>query len=76
MTPPRRRGRKRQCPDEVLLRVLTMRRDVCSLRAICSALNADGVPTPGGGARWWPSHVSRLLATAAAKDMMDTVWPS
>ncbi len=34
---------------------------------VAATLNADGVPTPGGGARWWPSHVSRLLATQDAR---------
>lgn len=76
MTARRRPGRKRQCPDEVLARVLTMRRDGCSLRGICAGLNADGVPTPGGGPRWWPSHVARLLNTAAAQDMMNALWPN
>ena len=33
------------------------------LKDICKYLNAEGVPTPGGGKRWWPSYVSRLLGT-------------
>ncbi|WP_158220322.1 recombinase family protein [Kineosporia sp. A_224] len=61
-----RLGRPRRCPDDVLARVLQLRAGGARLVDIAAALNADGVPTPGGGARWWPSHVSRLLATQDA----------
>jgi Recombinase len=62
-----RLGRPRRCPDEVLARVLTSRTAGARLVDICAQLNADGVPTPGGGARWHPSHVSRLLRTQDAR---------
>jgi hypothetical protein len=29
------------------------------------------VPTPGGGKRWWPSHVHRLLDTYDAQALTD-----
>jgi hypothetical protein len=31
------------------------------LQAIAATLNADGVPTPRGGARWRPSSVQAAL---------------
>jgi hypothetical protein len=42
---------------------------------ICTALNAAAVPTPGGGAKWWPSHVSRLLDTRTAKLRLQQLDP-
>ncbi|MEU4651663.1 recombinase family protein [Nocardia fluminea] len=64
MTGCRRRGRPRVCPDDVLALVVSMHRKGISYRGIVAELNAEGIPTPGGGHRWYPSHVSRLLNTA------------
>ena len=64
-----RRGRPRLCSDDVLLRVVAMRKKGLTLQAICDTLNAEGVPTPSGGPRWWRSHVSRLLHTRGAREM-------
>jgi len=33
------------------------------------ALNTEGVPTPGAGTCWWPSHITRLLQTYDAKPL-------
>jgi DNA invertase Pin-like site-specific DNA recombinase len=66
-----RLGGPRRCPDDVLTRVLAMRAAGARLIDIAAALNADSVPTPGGGKRWWPSHVSRLLATQDAKAQVE-----
>lgn len=60
-------GRPRRCPDDVLTRVLELRAGGARLVDVAAAMNDAGVPTPGGGARWWPSHVSRLLATQDAR---------
>jgi DNA invertase Pin-like site-specific DNA recombinase len=60
-------GRPRRCPDDVLARVLELRAGGLRLVDVAEAMNDAGVPTPGGGARWWPSHVSRLLATQDAR---------
>jgi hypothetical protein len=38
-----------------------MRADGMTMRAIADALNAEGVPTPRGGARWRPSSVQSAL---------------
>ena len=62
-----RLGRPRRCPDEVLLRVLAEREAGRRLAEICARLNDEGVPTPGGGGRWYPSHLSRLLRTQDAQ---------
>jgi hypothetical protein len=60
-------GRPRRCPDDVLDRVLELRAGGARLVDVAEAMNDAGVPTPGGGARWWPSHVSRLLSTQDAR---------
>lgn len=59
-------GRPRRCPDGVLEQVLRMRRAGATLATICLVLNEMQIATPGGGARWYPSHVSRLLHTRGA----------
>jgi len=46
-----------------------MRKECLTLHAICDTLNAEGVPTPSGGPRWWRSHVSRLLHTRGAREV-------
>jgi hypothetical protein len=62
-----RLGRPRRCPDEVLGRVIADRLAGARLIDICARLNADGIPTPAGAARWYPSHLSRLLRTQDAR---------
>jgi DNA invertase Pin-like site-specific DNA recombinase len=62
-----RLGRPRRCPDDVLARVVQLRTGGAQLAVIAEVMNDTGVPTPGGGVRWWPSHVSRLLATQDAR---------
>jgi DNA invertase Pin-like site-specific DNA recombinase len=42
---------------EVSRRIAAMRASGMTLQAIADALNADGVPTPRGGAKWRPSSV-------------------
>jgi hypothetical protein len=43
----------------VLARVVACRANGARLIDICDQLNADAVPTPAAGARWYPSHVFR-----------------
>jgi len=62
----RRRGAPRRCPDHVLTQIVELRASGARLTDICLTMNANGIPTPGGGSRWWPSHVHRLLATQDA----------
>lgn len=65
-----RLGRPRACPDDVLERVVVSRAQGEKLTNIAAALNADRIPTPGGSAYWYPSHVSRLLRTQDAKGLL------
>lgn len=66
-SPIRRPGRPRLCRIDLLVRVVGLRLGGALLEDICNQLNAEGVPTPGGGSRWWPSHVHRLLRTYDAQ---------
>jgi hypothetical protein len=34
-------------------------------------MNAAGASTPGGGTRWWPSHVHRLMGTQDARELLN-----
>ncbi|QXN91884.1 recombinase family protein [Nocardia iowensis] len=63
MTAPQRRGRPRTCPDDVVRRIVEMHQNGVGYRDICRSLNADGIPTPAGRPKWYPSYVSRLLNT-------------
>lgn len=69
--PMHRRGRPRRCPVDVLIRVIELRVAGARLIDICNELNGDGVPTPGGGLRWYPSYVHRLLHTYDARLLED-----
>jgi DNA invertase Pin-like site-specific DNA recombinase len=57
-----RLGRPRTMPDEVVARIRSLRKAGLSLSAIASALDADGVPTAQGGARWYASTVRAALS--------------
>jgi DNA invertase Pin-like site-specific DNA recombinase len=60
-------GGPRRCPDAILDRVLQLRDAGARQAEIAEAMNKAGLPTPGGGTHWWPSHVSRLLKTQDAQ---------
>ncbi|MGW2017613.1 recombinase family protein [Streptomyces sp. NPDC001927] len=68
-----RLGRPRACPDTVLHRVVSLRVEGTKLVEIAEALNRSGTPTPGGGACWYPSHLSRLLRTQDATNLLRTL---
>lgn len=53
-------GRERAIPDEVARRILAERADGATYAAIAAGLDADCIPTPGGGGRWHGSTVRRL----------------
>src|SRR5438128_11842459 len=57
-----RLGRPRTLPEQVRNRIRRERTKRRSLAAIAAALNADGVPTAHGGARWHASTVRAVLA--------------
>lgn len=56
-----RMGRPRTMPTDVIERIRDARAQGQSLRRIADALNADGVPTAQGGARWYASTVKAAL---------------
>lgn len=62
-----RLGRPRTIPPEVIARILALRQAGRSLPAIAEELNAEGVPTAHGGARWYPSTIARVLSYAAGE---------
>ncbi|WP_369794616.1 recombinase family protein [Kutzneria sp. 744] len=65
-----RLGRPRRCPDGVLSVVVDARMARKTLADIAHELNAQQIPTPGGGDTWWPSHVSRLLRSQDARALL------
>ena len=64
-------GRPRRCPYDVLVLVVELRSSGARLIDICDRLNVAEIPTPGGGAYWWPSHVHRLLQTRDGIQFLD-----
>lgn len=62
-------GRRSELPEDVVRRIVTDRAAGASLRAIADALNAEGVPTAHGGARWHASTVKAVLESAAAQSV-------
>ena len=42
-------------------RIRDLRGQGMTLQAICDTLNADGVPTPRGGAEWRPTSLRSVL---------------
>jgi hypothetical protein len=62
-TPRRARGRPGVVTEapHVAERIAELRDRGLTLQAIADALNADGIPTPRGGARWRPSSVQSAL---------------
>lgn len=59
-----RLGRPTSIPERVRERIVTMRGDH-TLQQIADALNADGVPTARGGAKWHVSTVRYVVRSAA-----------
>jgi hypothetical protein len=59
--PPRGRPGLASDAPELARRIAERRERGLSLQAIADALNAEGVPTPRGGARWRPSSVQAAL---------------
>jgi Recombinase len=66
----RGRGRPPCCPRELAVRVIHLQAEGLSYEGIAALLNAEGVPTPGGGTRWLKSSVDRLLHTRYAEQLL------
>jgi DNA invertase Pin-like site-specific DNA recombinase len=59
-------GRPRLIPDDVLARIVDERAAGKSFPKIAATLNAEGIETAHGGLRWYPSTISKALASRAA----------
>jgi DNA invertase Pin-like site-specific DNA recombinase len=55
-------GRPRTMSDKVVRKIERLRAKGVSIRGIAERLNAEGVPTAHGGARWHASTVQKTLA--------------
>lgn len=60
-------GRKPSISSGLAERIRAMRAAGATLEGICEVLNAEGVPTPRGGAEWRPSSIVRVLQPAQTK---------
>jgi DNA invertase Pin-like site-specific DNA recombinase len=58
-------GRPRSIPDGVRTRIVALRSDGLTYRAIADALNADDVPRGQQGIQWWPSTIQHVLDAAS-----------
>lgn len=50
---------------DLAARIRGMRAEGSSLRAVCAALNGEGVPTPRGGLVWRPSSLASVVRAGA-----------
>ncbi len=60
-------GRARMTSPEVVARIVGARRAGTPVARIAADLDRDGVPTPNGGRRWYPSTVARLVAAESGR---------
>jgi DNA invertase Pin-like site-specific DNA recombinase len=54
-------GRPQSISPKLARRIRSMRSRGMTLQAICDKLNAEGVPTPRGGAAWRPTSLRAVL---------------
>ena len=62
----RRAGRPSSTPVATAERIRQMRAEGQTLQGICDTLNAEGVPTPRGGALWRPTSLRAILRNRPA----------
>lgn len=60
-----RLGRPTNTPEDVISKIVTMRKQGMTLRAIADTLNTEGVDTGRGGKSWYASTVKTVLEWAA-----------
>lgn len=63
-----RLGRERMCSPATVARIVASSEAGLTVAAIAHALDAERVPTPRGGRRWYPSTVRRLLIAERARE--------
>ena len=61
----KRFGFQRRASDEAVTRIVRARKRGEPFHRIAARLDRQGVPTPGGGARWYPSTVARIYKAAS-----------
>jgi hypothetical protein len=67
-------GRPMGCPEPVLREVVALSMQGVRLADIAAELNRRQVPTPSGGAaRWYASHVSRVLRTKTVSELREAM---
>jgi DNA invertase Pin-like site-specific DNA recombinase len=59
-------GRPRMVPADVAARIVTMRGEGMSYRAIASALDQDKIPTPNGAVCWYAAQVRDVVIREAS----------
>jgi DNA invertase Pin-like site-specific DNA recombinase len=64
-----RLGRPASLPMEVRRRIVEACRNGASYSAVARDLNADGVPTAQGGAKWYPATVRALVNSQEAESI-------
>jgi DNA invertase Pin-like site-specific DNA recombinase len=64
---PVRFGFQAQVDNATVERILRARKRGDTFNAIARKLDAAGTPTPGGGARWYPSTVERICKREAVR---------
>lgn len=64
-----RLGRPQALSEDVVARIVRMRRDGRTFRAIAGQLQDDGVPTARGGATWHASTVKAVCESQAAASL-------
>jgi DNA invertase Pin-like site-specific DNA recombinase len=58
-------GRPRSIPENVRSRIVAMRSQGLTYRAIADVLNVDDVPRGQRGTKWWPSTIQHVLDAAS-----------
>ncbi|WP_328478508.1 recombinase family protein [Actinoplanes sp. NBC_00393] len=64
-----RLGRPASLPTEVRSRIVRAHREGANYSAIARDLNADGVPTAQGGAKWYPATVRAVVNSQEAESV-------
>lgn len=67
-------GQPTTLPDSVLTRIITELSEGRSLRAIAKGLEASGIPTATGNARWYAAQVSRAADSQRATALASALF--